>query len=159
MKMDAKRPARLKWFTRQILGKDIDMDSFDEKLIVQKAVHISQHLGMPWGYEFGWYVRGMYSSQLTVDLYGLWNQDPQYEPTEKDRSILAKLKSSENILAGTPMHNRPKDAYELVSTVIRAKRERGMKTDEEIKNYINQVKPWYTEEHIERALKYVDGLD
>jgi len=159
MKMDAERTARLKWFTRQILGKDIDLDSFDEKLMIQKAVHISQHLGMPWGYEFGWYVRGMYSSQLTVDLYGLWNQDPRYDPTEKDHSILAKLKSSENILEGTPMHSRPKDAYELVSTVIRATKERGMKTDEEIKEYINQVKPWYTDEHIEKALKYVKGLE
>jgi uncharacterized protein YwgA len=159
MKMNAERTARLKWFTRQILGKDIDMDSFDEKLMVQKAVHISQHLGIPWGYEFGWYVRGMYSSTLTVDLYGLWNQNPQYTPTKEDLSVLAKIKPLENILAGTPMHSKPKDAYELVSTVIRAKLERGMKTEEEIKKYIGQVKPWYTDEHIERAMRYVDGLN
>jgi uncharacterized protein YwgA len=159
MKMDAKRPARLKWFTKQILGKDIDMDSFDEKLVIQKAVHISEHLGIEWGYEFGWYVRGMYSSTLTVDLYGLWNKDPEYTPTETDQTILAKIKPLENILEGMPMHSKPKDAYELVSTVIRAKRERGMKTEEEIKNYIGQVKPWYTTEHVERAIKYVEGLN
>jgi len=151
---------RLKWFCKEILEKpEPDLNSFDEKLTIQKAVHIAQSLGIGWTYDFGWYVRGMYSSQLTVDLYNLRGRKVDYAPTKKDKTILEKIKPIANILKDTPMHNKPKDAYELVSTVIRATKERQMKTDEEIKKYINEVKPWYTEEHIGRALKYVEGLE
>jgi uncharacterized protein YwgA len=147
---------RLKWFCKEILGKEEpNLDSFDEKLTIQKSVHIAQSMQIGWTYDFGWYVRGMYSSQLTVDLYNLRGKKFEYAPTEKDRTILEKIKPIASILKDIPMHNKPKDAYELVSTVIRATKERGMKTDEEIKKYLNQVKPWYTDEHLERALNYV----
>jgi uncharacterized protein YwgA len=44
------------------------MQSFGDRLLFQKRIYILQELfDIPIGYEFGWYIRGPYSSELTRD--------------------------------------------------------------------------------------------
>jgi uncharacterized protein YwgA len=49
----------------------ISVDSFHERLTVQKAVYLLEQAGLDLGYPFNWYIRGPYSSPLAGDLYAL----------------------------------------------------------------------------------------
>ncbi len=56
--------------TRRI-GTPIDLSTFRNRLILQKAVYLIQEAGNNLGYSFGWYLSGPYESELTRDLYRL----------------------------------------------------------------------------------------
>ena len=71
------------------LGIPVRLDSFADRLTVQKCVYLAQAAGIQLGYNFHWYLRGPYSSTLTRDAFGVvaelsagtdesqgWNFDP-----------------------------------------------------------------------------------
>ncbi|HEY3968183.1 MAG TPA: hypothetical protein VGM05_26710 [Planctomycetaceae bacterium] len=71
------------------LGIPVRLDSFADRLTVQKCVYLSQAAGIQLGYTFHWYLRGPYSPTLTRDAFGVvaelgtgadesqgWNLDP-----------------------------------------------------------------------------------
>ncbi len=47
------------------------LDTFDNRLIIQKAVCLAQAAGVALGYYFRWYLRGPYSPALTRDVFGI----------------------------------------------------------------------------------------
>lgn len=51
------------------LGMTPSVDTFDDRLILQKTVYLVQQLGIPLGYYFSWYIRGPYSRDLTADAF------------------------------------------------------------------------------------------
>ncbi|RKX92533.1 MAG: hypothetical protein DRP84_09865 [Spirochaetes bacterium] len=141
-----KQKERLKWFCNEILRRKLSLDDFDDKLIIQKAVYIAQKLGMDFNYNFGWHVRGVYSSALTVDIYEINDQDLEYSPSPKEREIAEKLLTIRNVFGHISR------TFELISTVMYAREDRGMK-DSEITEFVKIVKPWFSEKEIERAIQ------
>ena len=150
---------RLKWFCREILGREIDLDVFEEKLTIQKATYITQQLGMRWDYVYGWYVRGVYSSKLTVDLYEQKNLNPAYEPAAEEKAVMERIRPIKTLFSGLSEFKNMQDAYELVSTIVYAKKHKQMTKKEEITGFTKNVKPWFSDEHIERAMEYVEELN
>ena len=77
------------------------MDNFDSRLYNQKAILIIQNMGISeLNYNFGWYLRGPYSSELTNDLFeaqpllNLINKgDIDKDLIARDKSVLSKFKS------------------------------------------------------------------
>lgn len=54
------------------LGIYDKMQTFDGRLKIQKIIYIMQHgFGLNIGYNFSWYIRGPYSTELTKDGYEL----------------------------------------------------------------------------------------
>lgn len=53
------------------LGESSDISSVSERLRLQKAVYLTQALGLNLGYHYSWYLRGPYSTSLTQDYYQL----------------------------------------------------------------------------------------
>ncbi|MFZ2456436.1 MAG: hypothetical protein WAX07_08160 [Candidatus Altiarchaeia archaeon] len=149
---------RLKWFCREILGREPILDSFDDKLIIQKTGYIAQIMGIGWNYDYGWYVRGVYSSELTVDLYDHKGKDLKYEPTEQDKKIVEKIKPLAGSLSRTEKYNKAPDAYELVSTVVFAKKAMNLSGEKEIAEFTKKAKPWFEDEHVEKAMKSAERL-
>jgi hypothetical protein len=49
----------------------ISLDTFRDRLLLQKAVYLIQLVGIDMGYRFSWYLRGPYSSVLTDNLFEL----------------------------------------------------------------------------------------
>ena|SRR5579872_2317945 len=47
------------------------VDTFADRLILQKAVLILQSAGIHMGYRFRWYLRGPYSPDMTVGAFGI----------------------------------------------------------------------------------------
>jgi len=130
----------------------LNLDSFDEKLIIQKAVYLAQQMGMKSNYEFGWYVRGVYSSPLTVDMYKARNEQLNYVPESNEEGIIEKLLSIQNIF------DNPVRTFELISTIVYAQRFKNMGGDE-VKRFTKSVKPWFSEKEIENAVEQVKKLN
>lgn len=45
------------------------LDSFKDRLLIQKKIYFAQRFGLPLGYHFSWYMRGPYSTGLTNGAY------------------------------------------------------------------------------------------
>jgi hypothetical protein len=77
------------------IGLPVTLATFDERLILQKAVCLAQAAGVDLGYDFNWYLRGPYSPALTRDAFAVSNQLGQ----ENDESQNWNLdeKSSERL--------------------------------------------------------------
>lgn len=53
------------------IGEDPSISSVADRLRLQKAVYLTQEMGIPLGYNYSWYVKGPYSPPLTQDYYNL----------------------------------------------------------------------------------------
>ena len=53
----------------QEAGLPLSVETFDDRLILQKAVYLLQQAQVHLGYRFRWYIRGPYSSSLTEDAF------------------------------------------------------------------------------------------
>ena len=52
-------------------GVELAVRQFDQRLILQKAIHLLQEGGVHLGYHFRWYLRGPYSPRLTEDVFAV----------------------------------------------------------------------------------------
>ncbi len=53
------------------LGLDFKINSFQDRLIMQKSVYLAQAAGVNLGYYYHWYLYGPYSPSLTRDEYAI----------------------------------------------------------------------------------------
>lgn len=82
------------------LGIKSKMESFADRLSVQKGVYLAQATGVDLGHYFNWYLRGPYAPSLTQDVFdAIQNYDTgaaskgwQLDP--KTRTTLSKLRQS-----------------------------------------------------------------
>ncbi|MCB1125124.1 MAG: hypothetical protein KDM81_01410 [Verrucomicrobiae bacterium] len=76
------------------LGIRATMESFDDRLILQKAVYLAQQAGIPLGYHYYWYLRGPYSRELTADAFATLTEAPAgWSLDQRSKRKLAKLKT------------------------------------------------------------------
>jgi uncharacterized protein YwgA len=57
--------------TLDSLGLSFKIDSFQNRLIMQKTVYLAQAAGVQLGYFYQWYLHGPYSPSLTRDEYAI----------------------------------------------------------------------------------------
>ena len=53
---------------------EFKMDTFDDRLIVQKSIYLVQSLGINLGYHFSWYLKGPYSTSLASDGFSIQDE-------------------------------------------------------------------------------------
>ncbi len=53
------------------LGLQVRIDTFEERLVLQKAVYLAQASGVDLGYFFRWYLRGPYCPGLARDAFAV----------------------------------------------------------------------------------------
>ena len=80
------RTIALKLILRHLGTENID--TVEERMAVQKAVYLTQVVGVPLGYSYGWYLKGPYSPSLTKDYYALGSEAAD----ELDATIKPKVK-------------------------------------------------------------------
>jgi uncharacterized protein YwgA len=49
----------------------LNVSTFDDRLILQKAVYLLQNAGVHLGYRFRWYLRSPYSPDMTAGAFGI----------------------------------------------------------------------------------------
>lgn len=52
----------------------LSVQTFNERLILQKAAYLLQAAGIHLGYRFRWYIRGPYSPDMTAGAFGIVNE-------------------------------------------------------------------------------------
>ncbi len=154
-KLHSSTDTKLKLTLRALkkLGISVSLDTFDQRLIVQKVVYLLQYFGLPVDWNYSWYLRGPYSTELTKALF---------ETPESSRSSEARGDDSEINRAVTeirkhfsPAKMSPGD-LEAAATVLFIGRSKHAKATparlvmEVIKSKPNLSKP--------KVKKYVDML-
>jgi len=68
---------------------DIKLDSFQDRLCLQKKVYLVQTAGLELGYRYNWYLRGPYCPNLTENAY-LLKEEIENDEDDADSYILNK---------------------------------------------------------------------
>lgn len=66
------------------MGKTLTMDTFEDRLEVQKIPYLAQVYGINLNYVFSWYLRGPYSKQVTKDGYDMEKLSNVSVPTDME---------------------------------------------------------------------------
>lgn len=117
--------------TFEVLGVPIDLDTFNGRLIVQKAAYLAQAKGINLGYHFNWYLRGPYCSSLTEDAFSL-ESSADIDNWVLDEGSKGKLDAIRDVFtAHEPENDTDKLArhLELLASVHFLVRKRGMDED------------------------------
>jgi len=99
---------------------DIRLNNLDNRKIMQKKIYFLQEFGFDFGYNFGFYIYGPYSAELTSDAFRL---DEQFDVAR--RTITRQRLDSEhrrllnqlNILIRDIPSNELADRLELLSSI------------------------------------------
>lgn len=79
----------------QHLGLPFTLDTFSQRLTLQKEVYLAQLTGADLGYRFNWYLRGPYSPGLTVDAFTLVDEvqggDREFDEYTLQKSVEQQL--------------------------------------------------------------------
>ncbi len=74
------RPRLLAGLLRRV--GNYNLQTFGDRLILQKTVYLLQAFGIYLGYQFNWYLRGPYSPHLAKDAFSLDARWSRFEPVK-----------------------------------------------------------------------------
>ena len=75
-------------------GIPCDIDTLDDRKLIQKAVYLGQLSGVDLGYRFGWYIRGPYSTSLTRDYFSLAQALGSKDDAWKNLNLKKRVKNN-----------------------------------------------------------------
>jgi hypothetical protein len=91
-------------YYQELFNAPINMQTFEDRLLLQKRIYFLQEFGVPFEYSFGWYIRGPYSSELADDgfenesisklSYSNWEKFSQYMPGPENNDKTALQRAS-----------------------------------------------------------------
>ena len=141
------------------------LDSFNERLVLQKLTYLGREVGLDSGFSFSWYVHGPYSPSLARLLYsmhdvGLLSRKWKLESNE-EKEVTTAEKRLRQLLGDDLADPR---ALELIASTWYAIPP-GLKIEggkEETINYLHDIKPKYTRAEyaaaLERVLRFRESL-
>lgn len=83
MELDAERAVALGIIHKSLGG--FSMNTFSDRLRLQKSVYLLQEFGVKLGYDYSWYIRGPYCSRLAkigFDLELIYSNIEESDPTK-----------------------------------------------------------------------------
>jgi uncharacterized protein YwgA len=114
------------------------ISTVEQRMEVQKAVYLTQAVGIHLGYSYGWYVRGPYSPALTRDYYNLSDAAPANASLQA--AAQAKLEQVKRIM-NTPIDGlRRPQKLELLASLHYLIKSSGM-SEAAARKHLIQVKP------------------
>lgn len=105
----------------QEMGLSPDPSSFQNRIMMQKAVYLAQAvLGRDFGYRYSWYLHGPYCTDLTKDYFALDELNERdlegRNLKESVRESLKKISNAAKRLAGSENRNLG-DAFEALASM------------------------------------------
>ena len=76
-------------------GQELNMNTYDHRLMLQKLVYIVQEAGIKFGYSYNWYVKGPYCTELTRDSFEFFNHSQKIHKTtltESENKLIESFK-------------------------------------------------------------------
>lgn len=107
--------------TLKTLDYPLSLETFDNRMAIQKVIYLCQAAGVHLGYRYNWYLRGPYSPDLTRDAFALRSiRNSEFDDTMgcklDDESIL-KLGNIKPLWQAKPEGDRP-CWLELLASVL-----------------------------------------
>jgi uncharacterized protein YwgA len=141
------------------LGLPFSIGSFDDRLILQKAIYLAQAAGVNLGYYYHWYLHGPYSPSLTKDEYAIavdlgcgMDESKGWTLDEKSSSKLASL---QNLIPKTDDKRQIRRKLELLASVhYLIKRKEVPRCDaKEVIKVFERFGKDFTEEEVKNAIE------
>jgi hypothetical protein len=98
----------------------VHVDSFQNRLMLQKASYLAQAAGVGMGYYFSWYLHGPYSSALARDAFAISDEfqasSDESEDWELDKRTISKLERVRALITECSITD-PAKKLELVASI------------------------------------------
>lgn len=139
------------------LDLKFSMDTFQDRLILQKAIYLVQSVGINLGYHYSWYLKGPYSTSLAADGFSIRDElitnSDESEKWQLDALITDKLELIQNWFSQTNKAELAKqlELYASVHFLIEKKQ-----MSREIKGIVaalHQYGKQFSEFEVEEAVK------
>ncbi|MFB0523988.1 MAG: hypothetical protein ACETVZ_00480 [Phycisphaerae bacterium] len=134
------------------------IDTFEDRLILQKAVYLAQAIGVNLGYYYQWYLHGPYCPSLTRDEYAVagelaWDFDESKGWT-LDKTSQSLLENLEGLVAQGEQKNRGRK-LELLASIHFLLSRKQVKTGntDDITTTLKKFGKNFTEEEVESAMR------
>lgn len=103
------------------VGQSLMLDTFEQRLMIQKKVYLTQLTGLDLAYRFGWYLHGPYSRELTRDAFHLKEEIELGECDYKKKKLgpfaHMRVQQAPRIWAGKPGEIGEDDWLELLASL------------------------------------------
>jgi uncharacterized protein YwgA len=140
------------------LGLEFKIDSFVDRLILQKAIYLAQAAGVNLGYYYQWYLHGPYSPSLTRDEYAI-DMDiatglDESKGWKLDDTSLQRLGEMRSIFA-EPQRDKLKKKLELLASVhfLVGRRQVSGANTKQITQILKRFNKDFSEEDVKKALE------
>ena len=101
--------------------REFKIDSFYDRLFLQKSIYLLQLLGVDFRFRFDWYIRGPYSKDLTAIAYGIDSRRDEYFKTSKylklRNDVIAVLERLKKAINDKPSSLDDAKWLELLSSI------------------------------------------
>ncbi len=139
------------------LGLPVQVKTFEDRLILQKAVHLAQAAGVDLGYYFRWYLYGPYCPSVAEDGFGVTGELAQgvddFEGWALDEVSAKKLEGMRGLFADEDRSALARKLELLASVhfLVDRKQVRGQ-SPEEIAGVLRKYDKQFSAEEVEKAL-------
>lgn len=132
-----------------VLSKDLDMDSFEDRIRLQKLIYIIQQAGIGLDYSFGWHIRGPYSPGLADDGYA-YNEnkgktDFSYAFSDSEMRVIGRIKDISEYLKNG-------GNSELLASLLYLSQLLGI-SGEKLREELKTRKPHFSDKDMDLALE------
>ena len=144
--------------TIEDLGLEFKIDSFEDRLILQKVIYLSQTAGVNLGYYYQWYLYGPYSPSLTRDEYAVamdisagLDESAGWKLDDTSRQRLGKMRA----IFKEPQRDKLAKKLELLASVhflIDRRQVSGANT-KQITETLKRFNKDFSEENVREALE------
>lgn len=143
------RLERLNKIFHEVTGKNIEMKTFDDRILFQKVIYFLNNAGVNFDYKFSWYIRGPYSSVLASEGFQVAEArnsgakiGDNFKLEAEDMKILKRVG-----LEFPEMANQRSELYASILFFARQGEKLGT-----IADTIASLKPWYNKGEIIQSI-------
>lgn len=156
-------------YFHELFNEPINMQTFNDRLLLQKRVYFLQEFGAPFGYSFGWYIRGPYSSELARNGFEIesvsrlvnekWDKLSNFLPEFEDEDI-ETTQNAREFFDSVREAGIPEDRFlELLSSLHFLKTNWFFDEDySRTAAKLRKLKPKFSEEEIAKAIELLESL-
>jgi len=136
------------------LGLSSGLDTFADRIRVQKVVYILKQFGADFNFGYTWYIRGPYSPSLTRTLFNATDEEVQTarEPTVEE---LRTLNEARNFLGGDFYSPERMELIASLIYLIKHGPENGLTSMGKILSFLREQKPQYSPDQIDEVWRRI----
>ena len=141
------------------LGLEFKIDTFEDRLILQKAVYLAQAAGVHLGYYYQWYLHGPYSPSLTRDEYDIAEELARDMDDSKswnlDADSLSTLKRLQSLVPERQKRRRKLELLASVHFLIERKQVQGRDVGQ-LSDILRRYNKDFSQDEIQQAMEELD---